>query len=119
MSWDKQSNVESVAKRTNTDTSTVQKIAQMGLPMIMEGLNDRTSKDPQASEELAASASKHTGDDTEHLDKLLDKSDKTEGNRLLDMAFGSNEEEVEKRIADKTGTESSKLNVLSCLPRSR
>lgn len=111
-----QNSVDSVAKRANTDTSTVQKIAQMGMPMIMEGLNKRTSEDPEASEELANSASRHANDDTDNLNSFLDKSDETEGNRLLNMAFGSNEQEVETRIAEKTGTDSSKVkSVLSML----
>lgn len=111
-----QKNLESVAKRTNTDVSTVQKIAQMGLPMIMEGLNKRTSKDSQTSEELAEKASRHANDDTDHLTDFLEKSDESEGNRLLSMAFGSKEQEVEKQIAEKTGTDTSKVKaVLSML----
>lgn len=108
--------VDSVAKRANTDSSTVQKIAQMGLPMIMDGLNKRTSQDSKASEELANSASSHADDDTDDLNHLLENTDESEGNRLLDMAFGSNEQEVEKRVAEKTGTDSSKVkSVLSML----
>jgi len=111
-----QNSVDSVAKRANTDTSTVQKIAQMGLPMIMDGLNKRTSEDSKASEELASTASRHADDDTDNLNHLLQNTDENEGNRLLNMAFGSNEQEVEKRIAEKTGTDSSKVkSVLSML----
>lgn len=111
-----QDNLDSVARKTNTSTSTVQKIAQMGLPMIMDGLNKRTSQDSEASKELAEKASRHTNDDMDHLNNYLDKTDETEGNRLLDMAFGSDEQEVEKRIADKTGTETSKVkSVLTML----
>ncbi len=109
-------NVDSVAKRTNTDTSTVQKVAQMGMPMIMDGLNKRTSEDPQASEQLANNASRHAQDDTDNLNHLLQNTDEKEGNSLLNMAFGSNEQEVETRIAEKTGTDSSKVkSILSML----
>lgn len=108
--------MSSVAKRANTDTSTVQKIAQMGLPMIMDGLNKQTSKDTKASEELASSASKHADDNTENLNHLLEKTDESEGNHLLDMAFGSKKQKVEEKIAEKTGAETSKVkSVLSML----
>ncbi|GEK91469.1 DUF937 domain-containing protein [Alkalibacterium kapii] len=108
--------MSSVAKRANTDTSTVQKIAQMGLPMIMDGLNKQTTKDTKVSEELANSASRHADDNTDNLDHLLKNTDESEGNRLLDMAFGSKKESVEKKVAEKTGTETSKVkSVLSML----
>ncbi|SFB83043.1 protein of unknown function [Alkalibacterium subtropicum] len=111
-----QDRLSSVAKRANTDTSTVQKIAQIGLPMIMDGLNKRTSEDAKASEELASTASRHADDDTDDLNHLLENTDKSEGNHLLDMAFGSSETEVEKRVAQKTGTDSSTVkSILSML----
>lgn len=108
--------MSSIAKRANTDTSTVQKIAQMGLPMIMDGLNRQTSKDTKTSEKLANSVSKHLDDNTENLNHLLKNTDESEGNRLLDMAFGSKKQKVEERVAEKTGTETSKVkSVLSML----
>ncbi|WP_027107734.1 DUF937 domain-containing protein [Lacticigenium naphthae] len=104
-----QDSLDPIAKKTQVNTTEVQKVAQMGLPMIMEGLNQRTNQDEKVSAELASSVSKHSDDDTDHLSNFFQQAEEREGNQLLDMAFGSNEQEVESRLSQKTGVESPKV----------
>ncbi|WP_028274679.1 DUF937 domain-containing protein [Atopococcus tabaci] len=107
-----QDNLKHVGTRANAQPSEVQKVAQKGLPLIMEGLNQRTAKDSDTSARLASSIEKHEKDDVANLPNLFQKSNPDEGGQLLDMAFGNQQRDVESQLSKDTGVEQSKVGTI-------
>lgn len=108
--------LKNVGNRANAQPSEVQNIAQKGLPLIMEGLNQRTNQDKEASAQLASSISKHEQDDVNNLSGLLQQTDQNEGSSLLNLAFGNRQSDIENQLSKETGVASSKVsNILKMI----
>lgn len=104
--------LKSVGSRANAQPNEVQSVAEKGLPLILEGLNQRTNQDEKTSSQLASAVEKHEGDEASNLSQLLQKTDHNEGSSLLNMAFGGNQKNMENQLAKETGVDSSKVSTI-------
>lgn len=104
-----------LANRAGVDESEFSKIASVGLPMILQGIN-RNTNDEAGNESFNAALKQHEDVDRySSIDELSANVDKEDGNKILDHIFG-NRNNVVNGLSNNFGFSSSSISsVLSVL----
>ncbi|MGO4938328.1 DUF937 domain-containing protein [Fundicoccus sp. Sow4_H7] len=106
---------ETLANRAGVDQSEFSKIASLGLPMILQGIN-RNTNDEAGNESFNAALKQHEDVDRySSLEELSANVDKEDGNKILNHIFGNNDNVV-NGLSNNLGFSSQSINsVLSVL----
>lgn len=112
-------NVEGkIAESTGTDRSTVDRVIEVGLPMLIGMLGNNTKDEAGAASLDKAVEEDHTGDSLlESLSGLFSGGDKNEdGEKILGHVFGNETQNAAKNVSGKTGIDmETVLGILSFL----
>lgn len=87
----------------------VKKVAQMGLPALMEAMG-RNAKDPDGLSSLLGALDQHQEDDVEDLSGFLNKVDTKDGAKILDHVFGGSKQRVQSNLARQAGMDPSQVS---------
>lgn len=95
-----------IADSVGVDRSTVDKVIDAGVPVIVGRLG-KNVQDPEGASSLDAALSKdHSGSLLDNLGSLFGQGDQDEdGDKILGHVFGDSKTAVEGKIAKKTGVD--------------
>lgn len=91
--------------------SQVQKLIQLGLPMLMEALN-RNASTPQGSQALTSALEQHQEDHVDNLMGFLQKVDTADGLKILQHVFTEKNQRVQDNLSKQTGLNTSQVGSL-------
>jgi len=91
-----------LAKSVETTPDKVQKVTQLGLPTLLQGLV-RNSSTKEGAESLNRALNKHQDDNIDDVKSFISNSDRSEGQKILSHIFPENEENIEKNLAAQAG----------------
>jgi len=80
----------------------VQKLTQLGLPMLMEAMN-RNASTPQGAQALTSALERHQGDNVDDLMDFLQKVDTEDGSKILQHVFTDKNQKVQNNLSKQTG----------------
>ena len=102
-----QDTIKSISYKTQTDTTSVENIIKLGLPIMIGALGKNASDKKGASDLSRALETKHDGSLLETLGSLFgENSDASaDGLKILDHIFGSKTEAAEVKLSKKTGVD--------------
>ena len=108
--------IAELSRSTGVSEEDIKKIAALGIPSLVEGMN-QNANDEEAAKSLGTALDDHEDEDLSDNQALRERYlDKGEGNRIIDHIFPSKKKNVEEDIAERTGTSSQGVNkVLSIL----
>lgn len=89
----------------------VQKLAQLGLPTIMEAIN-RNASTPEGAAALAGALDQHQDANVEDLGGFLQNVDVNDGANILKHVFGAKGDRVQNNLAQQTGLDGSQVSGL-------
>lgn len=110
-------NLQSISTKANTSPDTTQQIIKLAGPLLMGALANNTKTDQGKQALHQAVKTKHTkttanGD----LSTMLQNVDMQDGAKILGHIFGSQQEQVTQKVAQKAGVDSTQAaNILSVL----
>lgn len=93
------------------DADQVRKLASLGIPAIMEGLNRNASTEVGATE-LNLALEQHQEDPVEDISTFLQKVNTEDGEKILNHVFTNKKENLQQNLAKHTGLD---LNQVSGL----
>ncbi|MFA6976217.1 MAG: DUF937 domain-containing protein [Mesotoga sp.] len=102
---EKLNNVEvssELAKSVGTTPDKVQKVTQLGLPALMQGLA-RNASTKEGAESLNRALDQHKDESVDDVKSFISNADRSGGQKILSHIFPENEERVEKNIAAQAG----------------
>ena len=102
--------IKSIAAKIGSDETKTKSMIDMALPMITGALAKNTETDAGAKSLESALNAKHDGSVLDSLSDLISNPDAGEGAGILKHLLGEKEVEVEKAIAEKTGTNPEQSN---------
>lgn len=95
----------------NADPSQVQKLAQLGLPALMEALK-RNASTEEGANALAGALEQHQDDNVDDVEDFLQKVDDNDGAKMLSHIFADKNDSVQNSLAKKTGLDVSQVTGL-------
>lgn len=98
-----------LAKSVGTAPDKVQKVTQLGLPTLLQGLV-RNSSPKEGAESLNRALDKHRHESIDNVKSFISNSDRSEGQKLLSHIFPENEERIEKNQAAQAGLEKDQVS---------
>lgn len=96
--------LEELSRKSNTDKNGVSKVVEMGIPTLLQAMQNNVKSDDGAKS-LAKALDDHQDDDVDDLLGFLKKSDKDEGSKILEHVFGARTATVGKKISSSTGVQ--------------
>ena len=91
----------------------VQKLAQLGLPTMLEALN-RNASHPEGAQSLARALDKHQIDNLDDISGFLNNVDTNDGSKILGHMFADKGGRVQNNLSQQTGLDGSQIsNLLS------
>ena len=89
----------------------VQKLVQLGLPMLMEALN-RNASTPQGAQALTSALEQHQEDNTDDLTGFIEKVDTEDGSKILQHVFENKNQMVQNNLSKQTGLNTNQVGSL-------
>ena len=80
----------------------VQKLTQLGLPMLMEAMN-HNARTPQGAQALTSALERHQEDNVDDLMGFLQKVDTEDGSKILQHVFTDKNQKVQNNLSKQTG----------------
>ena len=80
----------------------VQKLTQLGLPMLMEAMN-RNASTPQGAQALTSALERHQEDNVDDLMDFPQKVDTEDGSKILQHVFTDKNQKVQNNLSKQTG----------------
>lgn len=109
-------NLQSISAKTNASPSAVEQVVKLAGPLLVGALANNTQTDQGKQALHKAIKTKHTISSTTDLSTLLQSVDMQDGTKILGHIFGSQQDQVTKQVAKKTGVDSSQAtNILAIL----
>ncbi len=107
---DKQA-VNELTKSVGGNSDQVKKAVELGLPMLMQAMNNN-AKTPQGAAALAKALDQHKEDPVEDVLSFLKGVDVNDGKKILGHVFQQKTSSVEKNLASQTGMSSNQVENL-------
>jgi len=89
----------------------VQKLIQLGLPMLMEALN-RNAGTPQGAQALTNALERHQEDNVDDLMGFLQNVDTEDGSKILQHVFTDKNQRVQNNLSKQTGLDINQVGSL-------
>ena len=97
-----QSALSQLNQSVDAKPTQVQKLTQLGLPMLMEALN-RNASTPQGAQSLTSALEKHQEDNVDDLTNFLHDVDTEDGSKILQHVFTDKNQSVQNNLSKQTG----------------
>ena len=97
-----QSALSQLNQSVNAKPTQVQKLTQLGLPMLMEALN-RNASTPQGAQSLTSALERHQEDNVDDLTNFLHDVDTEDGSKILQHVFTDKNQRVQNNLSKQTG----------------
>lgn len=94
---------------SGADTSQVQQLVQVGLPLLMQAMG-KNSSTTEGAQELTAALDQHKDADVNDIPGFLNKVDTNDGAKIVEHVLGEENEQVQKNLAKKTGMDASQVS---------
>lgn len=91
-----------LAKTVGTSPDKVQKVTQLGLPALLQGLT-RNASTEEGAESLNRALDQHKDETVDDVKSFISNADRSGGQKILSHIFSENEERVEKNLAAQAG----------------
>ncbi|CCU84049.1 MULTISPECIES: DUF937 domain-containing protein [Mesotoga] len=98
-----------LAKSVGTTPDKVQKVTQLGLPTLLQGLT-RNASTQEGAESLNRALDQHKDENVDDVKSYLSNADRSGGQKILSHIFPENEERVEKNLATQTGLKKNQVS---------
>ncbi len=106
MQPDQHEESQQLANRAGVDKSDFAKIASVGLPLILQGMN-RNNQDPQGLESFNQALNQHQErNNYQSFNEFSKNVDAQEGDKILNHVFSNEKEEVNNSLANQLGINS-------------
>ena len=89
----------------------VQRLVQLGLPVLMEALNRNVST-PQGAQALTSALEQHQEDNTDDLTGFIEKVDTEDGSKILQHVFENKNQMVQNNLSKQTGLNTNQVGSL-------
>jgi len=89
----------------------IQKLIQLGLPMLMEGLN-RNASTSQGAQALTSALERHQEDNVDDLKGFLQNVDTEDGSKILQHVFDNKNQRVQNNLSKQTGLNTNQVGSL-------
>ncbi len=86
----------------------VQKLTEIGLPTLLQGLL-KNSSTPEGAASLAKALDQHKNDNVSNITSFLNGVNKDDGVNMLSHIFSGKEKQVEKSLAKETGLKTNQV----------
>lgn len=98
-----------LGQSSGADTSQVQQLVQLGLPLLMQamGKNSSTTEGAQA---LTAALDQHKDADVNDIPGFLNNVDTNDGAKIVQHVLGDENDQVQRNLAKKTGMDASQVS---------
>jgi hypothetical protein len=107
--------LDELGRSIGADSTQVSKLAQLGVPAILEGLT-RNAQTREGADALAVALDQHRDDAVGDLRGFFQQVDTTDGAKILDHVFAERNPRVQGNLAVKTGLDAGQVsNVLGKL----
>jgi hypothetical protein len=103
--------LEQLGKSVGAKPAQVKKVAQLGLPTLMEAMN-RNTNDKKGAQSLSSALDSHKGVDLSNVLGFLNNVDTDDGSKIVGHVLGDKSTQVTKSIAKKTGLSISQIGSL-------
>ncbi len=103
--------LEQLGKSVGAKPAQVKKVAQLGLPTLMEAMN-RNTNDTKGAESLSSALDSHKGVDLSDVAGFLNNVDTNDGSKIVGHVLGDKNTQIQKSIAKKTGLNVSQIGSL-------
>lgn len=103
--------LDQLGKTVGANPEQVQKVAQLGLPTLLEALN-RNAGTPQGAQALAGALEQHQDANVDDLQGFLQNVDTQDGAKILQHVLSGNSGRVQNNLARQTGLDGSQVSGL-------
>jgi len=101
---------KNLADQAGVDANNFSKIASIGLPLILQGMN-RNNQDPKGLESFNQALNQHQErNNYDSLSRLTQNVDRQEGDKILGHVFSNEKDEVSNSLADRLGLDAGTVN---------
>jgi hypothetical protein len=101
----KQATVDKLGRSAGIESEKTQKLIQMGLPALLRAMGQNAST-AEGAMSLSGALEQHQDDPVDDVQGFLDQVNTDDGEKILSHIFSGNKDQVNHRLADKTGLES-------------
>ncbi len=102
-----------LGSKVGANPDQVQKLAQLGLPTMLEALN-RNASNPEGAQSLARALDNHQIDNLDDISGFLNNVDTNDGSKILGHMFADKSGRVQNNLSQQTGLDGSQIsNLLS------
>lgn len=102
---------EQLSKSTGAQPGTVQQIAQIGLPALLEAMQ-QNARNPEGAKALDKALDEHKDDQVSDVMSFLKNVDTKDGAKILQHVFSVKNEAVQTDLAQKAGAETNQVLAL-------
>jgi len=106
-----QDTLSKLGQSVGADPAQVQKVAQLGMPAILQALQRNSSTDDGANA-LAGALDQHQGDNVSDISGFLDNVNTEDGMRMLQHIFSGNNDRVQNNLAQQSGLDTGQVSGL-------
>jgi hypothetical protein len=103
--------LDQLGKTVGANPEQVQKVAQLGLPTLLEALN-RNAGTPQGAQALAGALEQHQDVNVNDLPGFLQNVDTQDGAKILQHMLSGKSDRVQNNLARQTGLDGSQVSGL-------
>jgi hypothetical protein len=100
--------IKKLGSEVGVDPSKVQELAKLGLPAILSSITQNANT-TQGAESLFKALEQHQEDPVDDLENYIDQADSKDGEKILQHVFTNNNENVQQKLANKTGLDMSQV----------
>jgi hypothetical protein len=98
-----------LGKSAGANSSQVQQLVQLGLPLLMQAMG-KNSSTTEGAQELTAALDQHKDADVNDIPGFLNKVDTNDGAKIVKHVLGEENEQVQRNLAKKTGMDASQVS---------
>jgi len=104
-----QNALEKLGQSSGANSSQVQQLVQMGLPLLMQAMG-RNSSTAEGAEALTAALDKHKDANVSDVAGFLNNVDTADGAKIVQHVLGDKSEAVQSNLAKQTGMNSGQVS---------
>lgn len=106
-----QDTLKKLGQTVGAAPSQVQKVAELGLPALLQALGNNAGSTAGAKA-LSDALDQHKDDDVNDIDGYLKKVNTNDGAKMLKHILGSNKDSVQSKLAQQSGLDTSQVSGL-------
>jgi len=106
-----QSTLSKLGQSSGADSSQVQQLMQLGLPVLMQALG-RNASTNEGAQALTTALDKHQDADLSNVAGFLDNVDTNDGAKILQHILAGNNDRVQNNLASQTGLDTGQVGSL-------